>query len=58
MSRASRREQRESAKRANNATHVSTAFVNKHHSTSESKEERMHRMQELYKQNRTSKERS
>lgn len=52
MSRASRRSRREDAKRANNAVKVTRCSNNKQHCTSESKEQRMHRMQELYKQNR------
>lgn len=53
MSRASRRECRMSAKRANNATKVTDAFAHKQRGSSESKEERIDRMRGLYKQSMT-----
>ena len=52
MSRASRRERRESAKRANNPKQVNSVLENRHHSSCESKEDRMKRMQQLYRQNK------
>lgn len=58
MSRASRRERRESAKRANNPRLSNNVPINKHHSTAESKQERLTRMQELYIQNKRSGEKS
>ncbi len=52
MSRASRRERRESAKRAYNPKKTTDSYVNKLSNESESKEDRLRRMQELYKQSK------
>lgn len=58
MSRASRMARRESAKRAYNPKEMTDTSVNRHHSTFESKEDKMRRMRELYKQNKLSGEKS
>lgn len=52
MSRASRRLNRESAMRANNAKEYYDNSINRHRSSAESKEARLERMKELYKQNK------
>lgn len=58
MSRASRRLNRESSRRANNAKQVNDSHSGFQHCIVVSREDRIKRMQELYKQNKMAREKS